>query len=313
MKKKGLIISTVVMVVVLIASLTTATYAWFTSQSVAMVGSIEMSTTSSNTMSIGAKTGTAAGAGIANYSSGEVQWDATAKKWTGPGDGVGSSINFMTGNVTDGYNPLSFALTKAVTITTENKYKYDASDKESAFIAPGKFITANGEGLTVPTTCVDAEANKDYFDATIFAIPAAANSVKQAWCAIKVTPTNKAKLGMAAAIRFKIQVGTGAEFITDSYKGKTQVQQWKETVTEGEYNAEDGSWTYYIELLAFNTSNFYGTEFAVGKEIKITAWLEGTDDSCISANAGTGATIDITFDASDSTEYTIANGKKTEA
>ena len=30
MKKKGLIISTVVMVVVLIASLTTATYAWFT-------------------------------------------------------------------------------------------------------------------------------------------------------------------------------------------------------------------------------------------------------------------------------------------
>lgn len=29
MKKKGLIISTVVMVVILIASLTTATYAWF--------------------------------------------------------------------------------------------------------------------------------------------------------------------------------------------------------------------------------------------------------------------------------------------
>ena len=33
MKKKGLIISTVVMVVVLIASLTTATYAWFTASS----------------------------------------------------------------------------------------------------------------------------------------------------------------------------------------------------------------------------------------------------------------------------------------
>ena len=33
MKKKGLIISTVVMVVVLIASLTTATYAWFTAAS----------------------------------------------------------------------------------------------------------------------------------------------------------------------------------------------------------------------------------------------------------------------------------------
>ena len=37
MKKKGLIISTVVMVVVLIASLTTATYAWITGTSTVKV------------------------------------------------------------------------------------------------------------------------------------------------------------------------------------------------------------------------------------------------------------------------------------
>lgn len=40
MKKKGLIISTVVMVVVLIASLTTATFAWFTQSATATIDSI---------------------------------------------------------------------------------------------------------------------------------------------------------------------------------------------------------------------------------------------------------------------------------
>ncbi len=44
MKKKGLIISTVVMVVVLIASLTTATYAWFNSQAQATVDDLSIKT-----------------------------------------------------------------------------------------------------------------------------------------------------------------------------------------------------------------------------------------------------------------------------
>lgn len=44
MKKKGLIISTVVMVVVLIASLTTATYAWFSAQAQATVDDLAIKT-----------------------------------------------------------------------------------------------------------------------------------------------------------------------------------------------------------------------------------------------------------------------------
>ena len=44
MKKKGLIISTVVMVVVLIASLTTATYAWFSAQAQATVDDLAIET-----------------------------------------------------------------------------------------------------------------------------------------------------------------------------------------------------------------------------------------------------------------------------
>ena len=56
MKKKGLIISTVVMVVVLIASLTTATYAWFTASTVTSLNGFDVSVISANAVNIGVKT-----------------------------------------------------------------------------------------------------------------------------------------------------------------------------------------------------------------------------------------------------------------
>lgn len=55
MKKKGLIISTVVMVVVLIASLTTATYAWFQTSSVTSINGFNLSVQSDNAVNIGIK------------------------------------------------------------------------------------------------------------------------------------------------------------------------------------------------------------------------------------------------------------------
>ena len=55
MKKKGLIISTVVMVVVLIASLTTATYAWFTASSKTEIKGFDVSVISNNAVNIGVK------------------------------------------------------------------------------------------------------------------------------------------------------------------------------------------------------------------------------------------------------------------
>ena len=52
MKKKGLIISTVVMVVVLIASLTTATYAWFSVSASATISNISINTQASDGLAI---------------------------------------------------------------------------------------------------------------------------------------------------------------------------------------------------------------------------------------------------------------------
>lgn len=55
MKKKGLIISTIVMVVVLIASLTTATYAWFSTSSVTSIQGFSVEVASTNDVNIGFK------------------------------------------------------------------------------------------------------------------------------------------------------------------------------------------------------------------------------------------------------------------
>ena len=54
MKKKGLILATIVMVVVLVASLTTATYAWFTSTATATISQMNVTTSAAQGLQIAA-------------------------------------------------------------------------------------------------------------------------------------------------------------------------------------------------------------------------------------------------------------------
>ena len=97
MKKKGLIISTVVMVVVLIASLTTATYAWFTSAGVATVTPIDFSVTSAADLVIGVKSDNTIGTAPAwsDFYSDATQFTANDGRgeWTGDTNGLGLSVD----------------------------------------------------------------------------------------------------------------------------------------------------------------------------------------------------------------------------
>ncbi len=88
MKKKGLIISTVVMVVVLIASLTTATYAWFQTSAKATVDDLTITTEAATGLQI-AMTGTAGS--TATLYSGELKYE---NGWTGAVDGWGTYLGF---------------------------------------------------------------------------------------------------------------------------------------------------------------------------------------------------------------------------
>ncbi len=83
MKKKGLIISTVVMVVVLIASLTTATYAWFSVQASATVDDLAITTEAAQGLQIAMVNNEYA---VTDLQSGELTyaddtWEGEAQSW----------------------------------------------------------------------------------------------------------------------------------------------------------------------------------------------------------------------------------------
>lgn len=320
MKKKGLIISTVVMVVILIASLTTATYAWFSSTSTARVGDIEMSATSSNKLVIGVapdNSGTLPTA-VGGWLSGTATWtpgsETTSGKWEGA-PGLGPQIDFMTGGKDSA--ALNFALSKAVTVAAGGE-RLNADD-EAQVATAGDFIKASGEGLVVekiPGTETELYAatskNVDYFDATIVALPVSAGEVKQSYCEIRVKPTDAAKIGMAAAIRFSVTVDGGTATVIDAYKGKTYKNGWNESTLEQGAIENTNEWVYIIELKPWNATG-YGTDFAAANysTIRIQAWIEGTDESCVSANAGTGGTISISFNTYDAEHIIDAKGVST--
>lgn len=143
MKKKGLIISTVVMVVVLIASLTTATYAWFTTSASTSIQGFDVSVAAGNVMNIGLNkqgyTTYSASATPDNFVSGACEYVAdptngqfAAGYWTGEVESLGSTI------------------THNIKWSTQNKavgFSSDATvgtDAKNATFANTKLITQTG-------------------------------------------------------------------------------------------------------------------------------------------------------------------------
>ena len=149
MKKKGLIISTVVMVVVLIASLTTATYAWFSSTAQVTVNDLSITTIAADGLQIALKNGDN------SYVSGT---DLTYQNgtWAGSSDTWGSQLQFREfteGGDNDGV--VEFAgMTDAVTRVTDANKAY-VVDKGNATT----FTYANYKDVTLYSaeTCDEGE------------------------------------------------------------------------------------------------------------------------------------------------------------
>ena len=92
MKKKGLILATIVMVVVLVASLTTATYAWFTSTATATISQMNVTTSAAKGLQIAAVTYDNNNAPTAY--NGTLSLDTTSHKWVGSEqNGYGSELS----------------------------------------------------------------------------------------------------------------------------------------------------------------------------------------------------------------------------
>ena len=105
MKKKGLIVATIVMVLVLAVSLTTATYAWFSSQASATVDDLAITTKAADGLQIAMRNKGAAAA--QEFQSGNLTYDpngANSVLWTGDVAGWGSELGFdgiAIGEMTD--------------------------------------------------------------------------------------------------------------------------------------------------------------------------------------------------------------------
>lgn len=150
MKKKGLIISTVVMVVVLIASLTTATYAWFTVSNKTTIEGFNVSVVAGNAVNIGVKKNNTHKAGAINddFLSGTVTWKA----------GTAGALGKDAGSWEDGAPGLTATLTHGIVwgeqskavgaVNSANNKTPSTTANQYGFIGTGKFngSTSDTEG-----------------------------------------------------------------------------------------------------------------------------------------------------------------------
>ncbi len=229
MKKKGLIISTVVMVVVLIASLTTATYAWFTSNGSATVSDIGFEVKANSDLLIGLSKTNSWNSDVDNskFVSDGTVFNApsnsnTRGSWTttSGGDGLGLSIDtglqltdvtqaVYTFAGTNGSNENSWAG------YTQTEYKRGTGDDYKQFVESGlnrsnTFLKATGSGSTITAGTLlganmngwgaDADAvTGDYLD-VVFGVKAQKSDVKAFGCLITVKNNQTGNVGLSAAL-----------------------------------------------------------------------------------------------------------------
>ena len=142
MKKKGLIVATIVMVLVLAVSLTTATYAWFSSTAQATVENLAIKTEAASGVQIAVFEGEKYYNDIITYD----EAPGAATRWGGT-EGFGTLLNFQDINIGTMYN--------AVTDTAETNTKSDAA----------KYVYTKLEEGDIPTAYTDVDGNDFYVNA----------------------------------------------------------------------------------------------------------------------------------------------------
>ena len=223
MKKKGLIISTVVMVVVLIASLTTATYAWFTQTSTVTVDSIGFGVNAGADLVIGLSgtndfvatpTQAAFFSGTTTYKPGT---DFNQQgEWTGDVNALASNINLngltlqnikkavgtgkFTGTAGSTYDEGTNTIKDGTNLngTADNSFN-NANYKTG-------MIKAEGQANSVDATTIDkAWKQYDYLDVVI-GVQAAKANLTSMTCYVTVNPGGASIIGMNAAIHVAYEV-----------------------------------------------------------------------------------------------------------
>ena len=341
MKKKGLIISTVVMVVVLIASLTTATYAWFTASTAVQVNPITLNVKSNAVVNVGVKTTTGLTDGTSNeYLYSELTLDETKSgneyAWKNGVTGLGQILNFgelkiepeqaigtakgaqATGWTVDN-DTTQYAKFLSTSTTAEEKRTFI---KAPASITDGK----SNDVLADNAKATEAIANKEYLDATI-GVAANGAGIKGMYVKVQVTTTDTLPtLGMNAAIHFVFQDHKGDTYDVQPFGSEkdttTKVTYATNKITNSNVttglgtSANDTTHHYGLVTKADDGKNIVSTfyfwvatsdnAFAVDgtvvKNFRVLMYIDGADTDCNSNALGSIATVAISFDGT--TDFT---------
>ena len=299
MKKKGLIISTVVMVVVLIASLTTATYAWFTAASKTAISDITVSVGAGSDVKIGVKISNvyAEGATDDAFMSDTVNFTPTATlasgstgEWSAGTPGLGPNLTFGNSNIN---------VVKGIgTAATDN-----ATTADAAWTTANKVIKAEGsKGSTTIKNTEPAVANTDYVDA-LLGVAATKTGLKNIVCNITVNPDDtKLSIGMNAALHVRFRINSGEWQEKDIYESATNATSKKnintavtnDTITG--VNLADGWKRFQITVAELQGSE---TELAVDKiyQLHLIIFMAGYDNDCNDNGTGVSSQIKIDFTA----------------
>ena len=315
MKKKGLIISTIVMVVVLIAALTTSTYAWFSSTGSVTVDSVTLQTVAAEGLQISVFSDVTG----EEYQSGTLSWDVGTSKILGDIKDWGNAISFtdpaatahattylsFTSNASGAWvydDTESPALYKKWdTLTTEqqtalaskNRYDMAAASESTGTMYVAQAYTTTGD--PTPTAYAVAVNLTNYFDVPL-KVRATSGNVAQIVYRVKVTPvmgTVNANYypGMAAAARLYV---SSTEYFPfgQAFTTSTGIRQ---TNASGQAYTAASSWSFdgFLYNGYTDAENITACETNTPLDFRLLIWLEGTDNQCKNATAGSGYTVDI--------------------
>ena len=333
MKKKGLIISTVVMVVVLIASLTTATYAWFTTSATTSIDGFNVSVVAGNVMNIGLNaenyTTYSASATPDNFVSGNCTYvdDTTAGLFAGgywEGE-VGSLGSTITHNINWGKQDM------AVGFSTDDGVDNAATSatfgKTGLISATGwkRAIKANGDATKFKGNPEYANANGATGGASgdfvyMFLGAQATKQIQDDTNYLYVVIQSQGSgttNGIAAAIHVAYKLNGASTWTDIDYSDKAATNHGKYSQTRAENKAE--IFGDYSKAEGFSNAKYDGTTKkttftgAVAVPIKLTNWnaetgaaldqiqlviyLAGSDSDCIDAAKNGNVKIGVFFGA----------------
>ena len=317
MKKKGLIISTVVMVVVLITALTTATYAWFTTSNVTSISGFDVSVVSSNAVNIGLKstckyeaevTDQSFVTGDCTFAAGDAGALGTGG-WTGE-TGLSATVNH---NITWGPQSKAVGVSTAVTKATDATLTSTGLwTKENGAKAIAANIEKNKDGNEVLSNQTFAVANTDYAYFFLGAQPT--KELASSELVILVDTTQSTNVGILSALHVAYRLNSDGTWTDVDIFGEDVKDEHGKVTTPGIHYSQKSALldsnlsdtqktaykaTYGKDAVAKGLRAFAITGLTTDAEkidqIEIVIYLAGDDSDCRDAAKGSKGEISMFF------------------